>query len=93
MGMQAGDNWLLPDGDKEWANILELRNKSQDNDTLDILQDLNDKTFDIPEGLYPARESLLHALAAYEDMDMVFNTSSFHGQEQDVVSNIIEDIE
>ena len=89
--MQAGDNWLLLDRDKEWVNILELCDKSQDYDTLDTLQVLNDNTFDILEGLYPAHESLLKTLVAYEDM--AFNTSSFYEQERDVVSDIIEDIE
>jgi hypothetical protein len=62
--MQAGDNLLLLGRDKKWVNILELWDKSQDHDTLDA-QALNDKTLDILEGLYPARESLLNALAAY----------------------------
>lgn len=93
MGVQAGDNWLLLDRDREWENILKLCEKSQDYETLDALQALNDNTFEILSGLYPAHESLLKALDAYEDMDAVFNTSSFYGQEQDVVLDIIEDIE
>ena len=52
--MQAGDNWFLLDRDKEWDNILKSCEKNQDYEKLGALQDLNDKTFDILEGLYPA---------------------------------------